>query len=142
MKHLFAPAAIFSFLFFSLDNGLKSQEIEFEKGKVLIDGKECLRFEGSNPNSLEFTTLNGDYTIYLKYIRTEIDHVRDVYNKIIFAEQKKSLTSHTFIFTRKTLLNKLIQDKVLVDCRIDTNMLDKFIMKHDENVENLMIDKN
>ena len=139
MKHYFAPVLLLVIAIFSFNNRIHAQDIKFENGIVIIDGKECLRFEGSNPNSLEFTTLNGDQTIFLKYLRNELYVERGLYNKIIFAEQKKSLTSVTFIFTRKTFLNKLIQDRVLVDCRIDTTQLDKFIMKHDEDVENLLI---
>lgn len=116
-------------------NNVNSQTVKFEKEKVLVDGKECLLNNSSDANNIELTTNDGKQTIFLKFIRTGIGHNGGLYTKIIFVEQNKSLTSKSYIFTKKLLVNKLISDKVLVDCVINTDSIDKFILKYDEKIE-------
>ncbi len=65
-----------------------------------------------------------------------------------FLEQKISFTSKTYIFTKKDLIKKLIQSKVLVDCNLIEDKIENFVLKYDENIEsdnihvNISIDRN
>ena len=116
-------------------NNLYAQSVKFKKDKVWVDGKECLNNHSSNANNIELATLDGSQTIFLKFIRTGIGQNGGLYTKVIFVEQNKSLTSRSFIFTKKLLVNKLIDGEVLVDCNINEAKIDKFIMKYDEKIE-------
>jgi len=120
-------------------NNLFSQSVKFKKDKVLVDGKECLIDNSSNANNVELTTNDGKQTIFLKFIRTGIGQNGGLYTKIIFFEQNKSFTSRSYIFTKKLLVKKLLSDKVIVDCEINEENIDKFIMKYDENIEDGLI---
>jgi len=120
-------------------NNLFSQSVKFKKDKVLVDGKECLVDNSSNANNVELTTNDGKQTIFLKFIRTGIGQNGGLYTKIIFFEQNKSFTSRSYIFTKKLLVKKLLSDKVIVDCEINEENIDKFIMKYDENIEDGLV---
>tara|TARA_R110002012_G_scaffold321969_1_gene552943 strand:- start:75251 stop:75454 length:204 start_codon:yes stop_codon:yes gene_type:complete len=67
---------------------------------------------------------------------------------VTFLEQKISFTSKTYIFTKKDLIKKLIQSKVLVDCNLIEDKIENFVLKYDENIEsdnihvNISIDRN
>ncbi|WP_236554692.1 hypothetical protein, partial [Flavobacterium sp. 9AF] len=58
-----------------------------------------------------------------------------LYNKIIFLDKKLSFTSKSYIFTKKLLIKKLLADKTLNECKLDSEKVEKFVMKYDENVE-------
>jgi len=113
----------------------QAQKIKFKKGKVFIDGKECLLYDSSDPNNVEISDLDGNQTVLLKFIRTGVGQNGGLYTKIIFVEQKKSLTSKSFVFTKKLFVKKLLKSGVLRDCKFDTRKIDKFIMRYDEKVE-------
>src|SRR5690606_1802768 len=92
---------------------LPAQNISIKKNVVTIDGKECLNATNSDPNHVEITTLDGQQTILLNFIRTGYGPNKGLYTKVIFVEQNLSLTSQSYIFTKKLLIKKLIQDKVI-----------------------------
>src|SRR5690606_1929643 len=120
-------------------NDLYSQSVKFKNDKVIVGGEECLIHNSSDANNIEFTTKDGQQTIFLKFIRTGIGQNRGLYTKVIFVEQNKSLTSRSFIFSRKLLVNKLLSEKVIVDCEIKDENIDKFIMKYDDKIEEALI---
>jgi len=117
---------------------LYSQDIKFKKGKILIDKVECLNYSG-DANNVEISTLDGNNTIILKFIRTGIGFNGGLYNKIIFLEDSKSLTTRSYIFTKKLLVEKLLSEEVLKDCSIHSEKIDKFIVKFDEGIEETLI---
>ncbi len=118
---------------------LQAQKIKFKKGIVLINGKECLKYDDSDPNNVMISTLDDNQTVYLKFIRTGIGRNDGLFIKIIFVEQKKSLTSKSYIFTKKLLVKKLISNKVLDNCKFNESKIDKFIMRYDEDIESNLI---
>ena len=108
-----------------------AQKVKFKKGKVFVDGKECLAYDSSNPNNVELTSLDDEQTVILQFIRPESE---PMYTKITFLEQKKSFTSRSYIFTKKNLVKKLISAKVLVDCQFNEDKIDKFVRRYDEDI--------
>lgn len=117
----------------------QAQSIKFKNDKVLVDGAECLIDNSTNVNNIELATNDGKQTILLNFVRTGAGSNGGLYTKVIFVEQQKSLTSRSYIFTKKLLVSKLLSDKVLVDCAIDENAIDKFIMKYDEKIEDALL---
>lgn len=109
-----------------------SQDIDIKKGMVLIDGKECLKVN-SDPNNVAFSDLEGNEIIFLKFIHDS--KYASLYVKITFLNQKASFTSKSYIFTKKLLLKKLLEDGTLTDCKLVSEKVEKFIMKYDEEVD-------
>lgn len=112
-----------------------SQDVDFKKGLVIIDGKECLKMSNEDAVSVSFTDMDGNDLIFLRFIHNS--KFGKLYNKVTFIGQKVSFTSQSYIYTKKMLIKKLITNKVIEDCKINEENLEKFIMKYDENVEEL-----
>ncbi len=110
------------------------QEIKIKDNTVFVDGKECLKINVSDPNNITFLDMNGKEIIFLKYIHNT--KYGSVYCKITFLEQKKSFTSKNYIYTKKLLIKRLVAEKLLENCSINSDKLDVFLLKFDENVEN------
>lgn len=115
-----------------------AQDIKFKKGKVLVDGEECMTYD-SSASVVEFNTKNGDQTILLKFIRTGVGPNGGLYSKVTFVEQDKSFTARSYIFNKKLLVKKLILDEVMIDCQVDESKIDKFLMRYDEGIEETLI---
>lgn len=126
---------IILFLMLASIGVLQAQKVKFEKRSVFIDDVKCLKYDASDPNNVMISDLEGKQTIYLKFIRTGVGHNGGLYTKIVFAEQKKSFTSQSYIFTRKLLVKKMIKDELIKNCTFDESKMDKFIMRYDENVK-------
>jgi hypothetical protein len=131
---------LFLILSFLTVTTLFSQEIDFKKGIVYIDGKECLKYE-SEGNNTTLKNLNGDDIVTIQYLRPDGSQ-QSLYNKIIFLEYNKSFTSKNYIYTRKALVEKLLKSNVLVECAINSDKIDTFILKYDEKVEDRMNNTN
>jgi len=112
-----------------------SQDVDFKKGIVIIDGKECLKMSNEDAVSVSFTDMDGNDLIFLRFIHNS--KFGKLYNKVTFIGQKVSFTSQSYIYTKKMLIKKLITNKVIEGCKINEENLEKFIMKYDENVEEL-----
>lgn len=110
-----------------------AQEINFKKGVVFVDGKECLRYDDSDPNHITISDLDGNELVFLKFIHNS--KYGDVYNKVTFIGQKVSFTSQSYIFSKKLLVKKLLADKTLTDCKLDPAKVETFVLKYDENIE-------
>ena len=106
------------------------QDIEFKKGFVLVDGKECMKYD-SSANIISFQNLNGDDIMVLKFIRD----LGDLYVKVVFIESRQEFTSQSYIFTKKVLVEKLIKSNTLVDCKFNEEKVSTFVLKYDEKVE-------
>ena len=110
-----------------------SQDIDFKKSIVLIDGKECIKMSNEDAVSISFTDMEGNDLVFLRFIHNS--KYGALYTKVTFVSEKLSFTSQTYIYTKKLLIKKLVQNKVIQDCKINRESLEKFIMKYDENVE-------
>ena len=119
-----------SFLFISLLGF--SQDIKIDDDIVLIDGQECLKICG-DANNVSISDLEGNEIIFMKFIHNS--RYGSVYNKITFLDQKLSFTSQSYIFTKKLLIKKLLEDNTLKECKLDPEKVERFVLKYDENVE-------
>jgi hypothetical protein len=134
----------FIFIVFSICF-VNAQNIKIKKGIVYVDDKECLTI-GGDPNNVSFYDLNDNEIIFLKFIRDS--KYGSLYTKITFLESKQSFTSKSYIFSKKLLIKKLIQDKTLENCLLIPEKVERFVLKYDENVEqddinvNISIDRN
>lgn len=109
-----------------------SQEIKIKDDIVLIDGKECLKI-GGDANNVSISDLEGNEIVFLKFIHNS--KYGPLYNKITFLDKKLSFTSKSYIFSKKLLIKKLLADKTLNECKLDSEKVEKFVMKYDENIE-------
>jgi hypothetical protein len=121
---------LFSFLFLGAVLATKAQDIEAKKGIITIDGKECLHYNAKDPNNVSFSTLDGEDVMYLLYLRPH----GNLYCKLVFVKQKKFLTTK-YAFTKVLLMKRLLETKVIVDCKIDEDKVDNFIMRMHEEID-------
>lgn len=107
-----------------------SQEIDFKKGIISIDGKECMKYDSSATN-VTYQNLNGDDLFILKFIRA----TGKLYTKVVFIESNQELTSESYIFTKKLLFEKLLKSNAIVECSLNEEKVRTFVLKYDEKVE-------
>jgi len=110
-----------------------SQDIDFKKGIIYVDGKECMKYD-SDANTVTFQNLNGDDIMILKFMRPDGSQA-SLYTKVIFIESRQEFTSQNYIFTKKNLVEKLIKSKAITDCVLIEDKVANFILKYDEKVE-------
>ncbi len=133
MKHLLLLT--FALFLFGI---IQAQDVKLKKGKVLVDGVQCMKYDG-DLNHVEFETMDGEHTILLKYIRTGVGQNDGLYNKVIFVGKDQSFTTRSYIFTRKNFVKKLISNGVITDCGMDAANIEKFCAKYEENIEESLI---
>lgn len=127
MKKVVFTLSLFLVTFIGL-----SQEVDIKKDVVYVDGKECLKI-GGDANNVSISDLEGNEIIFMKYIHNS--RYGKVYNKITFLNEKLTFTSQSYVFTKKLLVKKLLADKTLNECKLDSEKVEKFVMKFDENIE-------
>lgn len=127
-KHLSATLLI---LICSVSLSL-AQKVKIKKDVVYVDGKECLK-TSNDPNNVSFFDLEGNEIFFIKFIHNS--RFAPLYCKITFFESNLSFTSASFMFTKKILVNKLISDGTLKDCKLVPEKVQRFVQKYDENVE-------
>ena len=136
---------VLSLIFILFTSITHAQNIKIKKDVVYVDSKECLTI-GGDANNVSFYDLNDNEIIFLKYIHDS--KYGSLYTKITFLDSKLSFTSKSYIFTKKLLIKKLIQDKTLKNCQLIPEKVERFVLKYDENVEqdninvNITIDRN
>lgn len=118
-----------------LGNSAFCQDFDIKKNVVYIDGKECLKFQVSDANNITLLDMDGHEIIFLKYIHNT--RYATTYNKITFLDQKMSFTSKDYIYTKKLLIKRLLNEGIIKDCKLNTEKIESFVMKFDENVERL-----
>ncbi|MXS71006.1 hypothetical protein GSF70_07230 [Flavobacteriaceae bacterium W22] len=123
---------LLSLLFLTLGILIFSQKVTIKKDIVYLDAKECLKITGDS-NNVSFIDLNGNEIIFLKFVHNS--RYGSLYNKITFLDQSLTLTSQSYIFGKKLLIEKLLESKVLNNCKLDEEKIKTFIMKYDENIE-------
>jgi hypothetical protein len=109
-----------------------SQDIKIDDDIVFIDGQECLKISG-DANNVSISDLEGNELIFMKFIHNS--RFGSVYNKITFLDQKLSFTSQSYVFTKKLLIKKLLEDNTLNECKLDPEKVERFVLKYDEDVE-------
>lgn len=109
------------------------QDVDFKKNIVVIDGKECITMSQEDAVSISYADMEGNELLFLRFIHGS--KYGSLYNKVTFVDQKLSFTSQSYIYTRKMLIQKLVQNKVIQDCKINLENLQKFILKYDEDIE-------
>lgn len=109
-----------------------AQEVKIKKDVVYVDGVESLKV-GGDMNNVSFYDLEGNEIIFMRYIHDS--KYGSLYTKTTFLDINKSFTNMTYIFTKKDLIKKLIENKVLVNGKIDPEKAERFITKYDEQVE-------
>ena len=121
---------IFTFLATLAFVSVSAQDVDFKKGIVYVDDKECLKYD-SDATSVTFQNNEGNDIVYLKFIRVN----GALYTKVIFPESRQELTSESYIFTKKNLMDKMLKSKVIQNCELNEEAVANFVMKYDEGVE-------
>lgn len=129
MRKRLIGTLVFSMFAIGLAN---AQKIKIKKGIVYIDGTECLKVSGDS-NTVAFSTLEDEEIIFVKYVHGSGHNL--LYNKVVFLKEEMELSSSTLTFTKKYLLKKLIKSGVLKDCMLDSDKVEKFVIRYDEKVE-------
>lgn len=119
-------------VFLGLNLNVFAQEVKIKKDVVYVDGVESLNV-GGDMNNVSFYDLEGNEIIFMRYIHDS--KYGSLYTKTTFLDINKSFTNMTYIFTKKDLIKKLIENKVLVNGKIDPEKAERFITKYDEQVE-------
>ena len=121
-----------AFLFFA-SSQIFSQEVEFKKGVVLIDGAAALKYEGSDlKGSYSFSDMKGNEVIF---IRIDKSPKVDLYWTMVFVKEKKTMTTKYSIPNKKTLIQKLVKEHVLENGAIVPDKLESFFLKYDEHIQ-------
>lgn len=110
-----------------------SQDVDFKKNIVLVDGKECIKMSNEDAVSVSYSDMEGNELIMMRFIHGS--RYGSVYNKVVFLNEKLSFTSQSYVYTKKMLIKRLVKDKVIENCKINRENLEKFIMKYDEDIE-------
>lgn len=123
-------------------------EVEIKKDKVLLDGKEFLKYEKENVWNQSFYSLgDGEEIIHYRFNNNGTDsYFEDDYFILNFLNEKikieSSQTSRTTVLmsTKKSsekLIKWLLKDKVLnADGTINKEKLDNFYDKYNEDITN------
>ena len=130
MKKIYLLSFLTAFIFTGTVMA-QNPKIKIKNGIALVDENPCLKVS-STINGTTFSDLQGNELIFLSYIsKTESN---PAYTKIIFLQEKKMVTNHSAFLSRKILINELINNKVLVNCGMNPEALDIFIMKFHEEI--------
>ena len=119
-------------VFLGINLNVFAQEVKIKKDVVYVDGVESLNV-GGDMNNVSFYDLEGNEIVFMRYIHDS--KYGSLYTKTTFLDINKSFTNMTYIFTKKDLIKKLIENKVLVNGKIDPEKAERFITKYDEQVE-------
>jgi hypothetical protein len=118
----------FLFLFFlSVTINLYSQDIKIKKDVVYDAGKAILKVEGTETKGFTFYTMNGEELIYMvlnpyKGSNTwKYTFIKD--NKVMFP---------TNLYYRKTFVEALVKNGLLVDGVWNAEKLNTFILKYQQ----------
>ena len=123
-----------------------AQEVEIKKDKVLLDGKEILRYEKENVFNQSFYSLVDDEEI-LHYRFSDNgtqQYLNDDYFILNFLKEKVKIESSevsrvtVIMSSRKSsekLIKWLLKDKVMYpDGSINSEKLDNFFQKYNEDI--------
>ena len=136
------------FLITTLFNFVYAQEVEIKDDKVLLDGKEILKYEKINIMEHSFYSLENDDEILLfksfdnetpKYIEDDFFVLNFLLERVKVETQDFSKIA-AFMNSKKSmqkLIKWLIKDKVLTaEGKINPEKLQIFFEKYDQNITN------
>lgn len=141
-------ATLFTLLFTIAVSFLFAQEVDLKDKKVLLDGKEILKYEKNGLFQYSFYTIEADDEILMfKIFDNETPHNQnDDYYVLNFLTEKKKVESTDFMKiysgmgmnyrkNMEKLITWLIKEKVLtVEGKINKDKLDIFYDKYNENI--------
>ncbi|HLP50065.1 MAG TPA: hypothetical protein VK154_04230 [Chitinophagales bacterium] len=125
---------LLSALFMLLTAPLFSQDIDYDKKKsvVLVDTKECLKYDGKEVPGVTYSTLTGEELFFIAFAR---DVLERTYWRVTFLKSKREMTYRVNFASKKSFLAKAVKDGLLKDCTLNEDKLDSFIVKYDERIE-------
>lgn len=108
-----------------------SQDVDFKKGIIYVDGKETFKYEGSDiaPAGMTIYNMKGEEIMMMRHDRNRME---EVYRRTVFIKEKKTLISKYTILGKKDLIEKLIKGGAIVDGNIVLEKLETFFLKYDE----------
>jgi len=126
---------------------LYAQEVQIEDNKVLLDGKQILKYEKTNAREQSFYSLSDDEILMFRISDNETpSYTNDDYFILNFLTERKKIESKSFVHVlsgmgmnpRKNmqkLISWLLKEKVLdSEGKINTQKLDIFYEKYHEDI--------
>lgn len=124
---------------------VNAQEVEIVKDKILLDGKQFLKYEKINLVNHSFFNMNDDEILNFRSFDNETPkYMEDDYFALNFINEKTKVESTdfsrimAFMNSRKScekLIKWMLKDKVLnTDGTINPEKLEVFVQKYDEKV--------
>ncbi|HLP21197.1 MAG TPA: hypothetical protein VK174_12885 [Chitinophagales bacterium] len=112
---------------------LFSQDIDYDKKKsvVLVDTKECLKYDGKEVPGVTYSSLAGEELFFIGFAR---DKYGNTYWHVVFLKSKKEMNYRVNFASKKAFLAKAVKDGLLKDCTLNEEKLDNFILKYDERI--------
>ena len=118
-------------IIFACANFTSAQGIKIKKNVVYIDALDYLTY-GGDLNGTTFSDLDGNDLFFISYhTKTETN---PAYTKVIFLKEKKIMTNMNIVLTRKALIKTLIENRALVDGKLNEDGIDIFILKFHEQI--------
>lgn len=111
---------------------IAQSEVKIKKEDVLIDGQLVMKNRSQFGAGTTFSDMSGKDILFLQHV-TETDQL-PAYAKIIFIQEKEMLTNQTLFLSRKSFITLLLNNRVLVNGRIDAEQIPLFKMKFHEQV--------
>lgn len=113
------------------------QKIELKKDIVYVDKAECLKYSSAfMGDTTDFYSLSGEKLFYMDI--KDAGKYSAGYLKIGFTGTDYVLTLKNE-FTRKQIIRRLIEEKVLVDCKLNLENIKDFINRYDQKYEGSII---
>ena len=128
MKHI---VLLFGIALLSLS--ATAQEVKCKKGVVYVDGAECLTYEKTTNIMFTFSTLEGKEIMMLKFPRHPI--TSKIAAQVTFMEAQKVVSSESYVFNKKVLIEKLLKEGTLENCDINREKIDSFGLKYNEEID-------
>lgn len=135
--------SLLTFVFISLTQA-NAQEVKFSKGDVLVDDVKKFEYEKKalgNQFSL-YTPGRESEIVFIKFNNNETaKYIEDDFLQITFIKDQKKIETMAFKGrNNKWIIEKLLNDKVLdLQGNIDSEKLEAFYVKYDENITNRTI---
>ncbi len=125
------PLFLISIVFSISQSYGQEPNVKIKKDIALVNGKVCLKIQSSWTNCTMIDKEGNDILYFQSYLET---NTHPAYSKIIFLQEKKTITNYSAFFTRKNLIKRLIMNKILVDCRLNPENMDLFALKYHEEI--------
>lgn len=109
-----------------------SQDVKFNKGIVTIDGKDCLKYDGSEMSGFSYYNMAGEELFFVDYKRGGSRNA--MYWIITFVKDKTKMTN-TSLMSRKDIIAKLVKNGALTNCDTNAEKLSTFILKYEEKMD-------